>query len=240
MLSSLDWDNCPRKCSWSFLPNLLLYTYVQGNSSPSGSGRGAGRYGSEISLNVTLFSKMKQLFAIGYYIVHLHCSIHCGKCSLEYIQIFWIHAWNISMHTFRYFFVISLRALRSWLNAMTHLCIKGQTAWSKEILYGDIDGNDDHDLLALARDIVLTHLSGLRLPKFTFFAPVLVSSSSIAFWNYFIAGLWPWSGPWDAQLQPLAAPNMGRSSKHTNSRTLDLTQGLLISLHFTTGLHIQK
>ena len=44
---------------------------------------------------------------------------------------------------------------------------------------GDIDGNDDHDLLALARDIVLTHLSGLRLPKFTFFAPVLVSSSSL-------------------------------------------------------------
>ena len=128
MLSSLDWDNCPRKCSWSFLPNLLLYTC---KATQVLLVRVEGR------LNVILFSKMKQLFAIGYYIVHLHCSIHCGKCSLEYIQIFWIHAWNISMHTFRYFFVISLRALRSWLNAMTHLCIKGQTAWSKEILYGD-------------------------------------------------------------------------------------------------------
>ena len=46
---------------------------------------------------------------------------------------------------------------------------------------GDIDGNDDHDVLALARDIVLTHLSGLGFPKFTYFVAVLVPSSSIEF-----------------------------------------------------------
>ena len=34
---------------------------------------------------------------------------------------------------------------------------------------GGDGGNDDHDVLALARDIVLPHLSGLGFPKFTYF-----------------------------------------------------------------------